>query len=104
MPVVVPLIRQKIEHSFPEAQLSQVPIRLSSTDFLPLFERIQQLGGIRLSKQVLKELEETPEKVIFAYPDITKLRVPFRLPPESRTHARTHAHARTHNVTGYAVR
>lgn len=67
-------MREKLEHSFPEAELSQVPIRLSSADFLPLFERIQQLGGIRLSKQVLKELEETPEKVIFAYPDITKLR------------------------------
>lgn len=50
----------------------------SSSDFLLLFERIQQLGGIRLSKQVLKELEETPEKVIFAYPDILKLRVRHR--------------------------
>lgn len=76
----IPYHRDKLQHAFHDIELPQdAPIRPSSHDFLPLFERIQQLGGIRLSKQVLKELEETPEKVIFAYPDIIKLRVRWTL-------------------------
>ncbi len=53
-----------MENSYPEVELPGLgSLKPAYEDMLPLFIRIQNLAGIKLSKQILKELEVTPQKV-----------------------------------------
>ena len=54
--------------------LSDHILKLQSDSFYLLFARIQEITGMELSLQVMKELQHSPDKVTFAYPDIVKLK------------------------------
>jgi hypothetical protein len=71
-------IRALIEAAFGVGALEDIPVGTSLRDRLDvysLFKRIQQLTGVKLTGQAMRELKENPDSFYLVSPDIEKVRL-----------------------------
>jgi tetratricopeptide (TPR) repeat protein len=71
-------LRDEVEQYFGEGVLDDIPENASmrdKVDMYLLFKRVQQLTGVKLTDQAMKELKQNPNSFYLVSPDIEKMSV-----------------------------